>query len=101
MKLRPTLLLALLLGALPGCARSREALIECGRQRPAALQVDSSVTLRLDFAGAEAIIRALERDALSDAEVDALLRVHGARAMVDNVTRFIPGLGVPEFRSEI
>jgi hypothetical protein len=59
------------------------------------------VTLRLDFAGAEAIVRALAQDSLSNADVDALLRVHGVRAMVDNVTRYVPGNGIPEFRSEV
>lgn len=68
---------------------------------PVSERAPSPVTLHLDYAGAEAIIRALEQDALSDAEVDALLRIHGVRAMVDNVTRFVPQLGVPEFRSEI
>lgn len=102
MKIDSRLLFALLLGALSGCETAHPALIECGRSRPAASEPDSTpVTLHLDYAGAEAILRALEQDSLSDAEVDALLRVHGARAMVDNVTRFIPRLGVPEFRSEI
>ena len=59
------------------------------------------VTLRLDYAGAEALISALERDSLSDTDVDSLLRVPGLRAMVSNVTRFIPNIGVPEFRKEV
>ncbi len=59
------------------------------------------VALRLDYAGAEALVNALERDSLSDADVDSLLRVTGLRAMVDNVTRFIPNIGAPEFRKEI
>ncbi|TVQ00715.1 MAG: hypothetical protein EA359_15385 [Balneolaceae bacterium] len=59
------------------------------------------VTLQLDFAGAKAMIRVLEQDSLSEAAIDELLHIHGVRAMVDNVTRFIPRLGIPEFRSEI
>ena len=59
------------------------------------------VTLRLDYAGAEALINALEQNSLSDAEVNNLLRIPGLRAMVDNVTRFIPNIGVPKFRKEI
>lgn len=59
------------------------------------------VTLQLDYAGAEALIDALERDSLSETDVDNLLRIHGLRAMVDNVTRFIPNIGVPQFRKEI
>jgi hypothetical protein len=93
---------SLLLCALSGCGKARPASIECGRPRPTAVAPDpTAVNLHLDYAGAEAIIRALEQDSLSNADVDALLRVHGARAMVDNVTRFIPRLGVPQFRSEI
>jgi hypothetical protein len=61
----------------------------------------SSIKLRLDYVGAEAIISALERDSLSDADVDNLLRVHGVRAMVDNVTHYFPQLGVKEFRDEV
>lgn len=93
---------ALLLCALSGCGTSRPTPVDCGKPRPAASGPEPGlVTLHLDYAGAEAIIRALEQDSLSDADVDALLRIHGVRAMVDNVTRFIPGLGIPEFRSEI
>ncbi|MDQ4121858.1 MAG: hypothetical protein M3209_10485 [Acidobacteriota bacterium] len=61
----------------------------------------STVTMRFDYEGAEALIEALERDSLSDADVDNLLRIHGIRAMVDNVTVFNPPIGVPEFRQEI
>jgi hypothetical protein len=102
MKSHPRLLSTLLLCALSGCGTSGLASIECARPRPTGSAPDTiPVTLHLDYAGAEAIIRALEQDSLSNADVDALLRIHGARAMVDNVTRFIPRLGVPEFRSEI
>lgn len=59
------------------------------------------ITIHLDYAGAEALINALERDSLSDADVDSLLSVPGLRAMVDNVTRFIPNVGISEFRKEI
>lgn len=87
-------LFALFPGALSGCETAPCALIECGGSRPAASEPHPTrVTLHLDYGGAEAILRALEQDSLSDVEVDALLRVHGARAMVDNVTRFIPRLG--------
>ena len=61
----------------------------------------SAVTMRLDYSGAEALLDALERDSLSEADVDELLRVPGLRAMVDNVTRFIPGVGAREFREEV
>jgi hypothetical protein len=61
----------------------------------------NAVRLELDYAGAEALIAALKRGALGDADVDSLLRVPGVRAMVHNVTRFVPGIGVAEFRSGI
>lgn len=61
----------------------------------------ASIILRLDYAGAEALINALERDSLSDADVDSVLRVRGLCAMVDNVPRFFPGTGVSEFRRDI
>lgn len=88
-QLRPYL--GLLLLGLAGCATGASR-----SQVPA-------LSLHLDYAGAEAVIRALEQDSLSDAEVDALLRIHGVRAtMIDNVTRFIPEIrGIPEFRNEI
>ena len=102
MKTHPGLFPAAVLCALCGCGGTPPVEVVCERP-PAAATAPAPipVTLKLDYAGAEAVLRALERDSLSDADVDALLRVHGARAMVDNVTRFIPGVGVPEFRSEI
>jgi hypothetical protein len=60
----------------------------------------SAVTLRFDYGAADALLAALERTALSDAEVDGLLRVHGVRAMVDNVTRFVPSEGLSQFRED-
>ncbi len=60
-----------------------------------------TVKMRLDYAGAEALIDALEQDSISDADVDNLLRIHGVRAMVDNVTNYFPQFGVSEFRNEI
>ena len=68
---------------------------------PRTVAVDTSLTIAFDYAGAEALIAALERDSLTTADVDSLLRVHGVRAMVDNVTRFIPAVGEPEFRAAI
>jgi hypothetical protein len=64
-------------------------------------QVANSVKFRLDYAGAEKLIAALKRGPLSDADVDSLLRVAGIRAMVRNVTRFVPSTGLREFRQGI
>lgn len=52
-----------------------------------------AVTLQLDYGGAEALMAALHRDSLADADVDSLLRVPGVRAMVSNITRFVPEVG--------
>jgi hypothetical protein len=62
---------------------------------------DSRMPLRFDYTGAEALVQALSRDSLSDSDVDRLLAVPGVLAMVDNVTRFHPGVGRPEFRKVI
>jgi len=59
------------------------------------------VKLRLDVWGAEALLAALDRPGLNDADVDSLLRVPGVRAMVDNITRFVPSVGVPQFRDDV
>lgn len=58
-------------------------------------------SLVVDYAGAEAMVAALGRDSLSEANVDSLLGIRGVCAMVDNVTRFFPRVGVSEFRKEI
>jgi hypothetical protein len=81
------------------------ALCACaaGGHRPAdtrAVAADA-ITLRMDYGGVEALLQALGRDSLSDADVDSLLRVHGVHAMVRNVTRFIHHVGEPEFRQTV
>jgi hypothetical protein len=93
-----TLLVAL---AASGCRRME--VVPCAA--PPAVAAPGSrgdaVTLRIDYAGAEAMLGALERDTLSDAAVDSLLNVHGVRMTVDNVTRFIPELGRDDFRTAV
>ncbi|MDB4908861.1 MAG: hypothetical protein JWO05_3645 [Gemmatimonadetes bacterium] len=64
-------------------------------QQPAA---PPQLALHLDYDGAERLIAALERDSLPPRALDTLLAVPGVGAMVDNVTRFIPGVGREEFR---
>ena len=66
-----------------------------------AVAVPDTLRLTFDYAGVEALASALERDSLTETDVDSLLRVHGVRAMVDNVTRFVPGIGEPEFRRAV
>jgi hypothetical protein len=89
----PILCACLLACALNACAPA---------PRPAgSAPAASPVGMYFDYAGAETIINALERDSLSEADVDSLLRIHGVRRMVENVTRFVPQAGVPQFRDEI
>ncbi|CAA9296381.1 MAG: hypothetical protein AVDCRST_MAG68-30 [uncultured Gemmatimonadetes bacterium] len=86
--------------ALSGCAHRSKAM---PRGAPAAAPAPrpGEVTLRIDYAGAEAMIAALERDSLPDAAVDSLLEIHGVSMMVDNVVRLVPGVGRADFRTAI
>jgi hypothetical protein len=102
MRRRLLVTFAVVVCTVSGCSLSPTAVVGCGPfERTAEPAAPGGVTLQLDDAGARAIMRALEQDSLSDADVDALLSITGVRATVDNVTRFIPGLGIPEFRAEI
>ena len=65
------------------------------RRRSAAEPVTVSVNLE----AAAALIRALERSVVTDAEVDRLLAMRGVQAMVDNTTKYIPGSTREAFRS--
>ena len=96
-------IMSALLAALVASGCQRRAVVPCATIPPAAAPAPRSddVTLRFDYAGAEAMLAALERDALSDAAVDSLLSVHGARMTVDNVTRLYPALGRADFRAAI
>lgn len=92
----PTLALALLLVATAARCPAAES-----PEPDRAVAVPDTLRLAFDYAGVDALTSALERDSLGDADVDSLLRVHGVRAMVDNVTRYIPGVGEPEFRRAV
>jgi hypothetical protein len=61
----------------------------------------ANITMRLEYAGAEALNDALEYTAISDTVVDKLLGVPGIMGMVDNVTNFYPTVGRTEFREDI
>lgn len=91
--MQPILSLGAVLFALAACAPAPGSAPRAADAAP--------LTMRFDYAGTEALLDALERDSLTDADVDALLRVHGVRAMVDNVARFIPNVGAPQFRGDI
>lgn len=47
-----------------------------------------SITVRFDYAGAEALLDAIDRSSLTDDDVMKLLEIRGVKAMVDNVTRY-------------
>lgn len=59
------------------------------------------VVVRFDYAGAEALLDAAERNFLSDEDVAKLLEIHGVAAMVDNVTHYQPVYGREQFQSEL
>jgi hypothetical protein len=90
----------LIAGAAIGC--SHHSMVPCvlAANGPTAAH-GGTASLDMDFAGAERMIDALERDSLSDAAVDSLLAVHGVAMTVDNVTRYVPRLGRADFREAI
>jgi len=55
--------------------------------------------LHLDYSGAEALLMALERDSISDIELDALLWVPGVRATVANTSKYLPDHTEDAFRT--
>jgi hypothetical protein len=59
------------------------------------------VALQFDFSGAETLLAVLDRDSISDADVDRALASPSTAAMVRNVTRFIPRVGVRDFRRDL
>lgn len=86
--------------ALSGCAQQSMA-VPCPAPAAAPAPRPTEVTLRIDYAGAEAMMAALERDSLPDAAVDSLLEIHGVSMMVDNVVRLVPGVSRADFRTAI
>jgi hypothetical protein len=61
----------------------------------------TEVTFLIDYAGAEALMAALDRDSLPDSAVDSLLEIHGVSMMVDNVVNLVPGVDRDDFRTAI
>src|SRR3954471_12344328 len=64
------------------------------------------IDIRMDYRGAEALLAALDRSTITDAEIDRLLAVRGLGAMVDNTTKYVPtdtrevfGAAIKEFVS--
>jgi hypothetical protein len=53
-------------------------------------QAANTLSIRIDYAGAEALLAAVQRHAITDAEIDGLLSIRGIQAMVANTTKYIP-----------
>lgn len=60
-----------------------------------------AISLRLDHTGAEALLGALELDAISATELDDLLGVPGVRATVANTTKYLPDHTEAAFRTAL
>ncbi len=60
-----------------------------------------ALTLRLDHEGAAALLAALEREEISEADADSLLAVPGVRAMVANTTKYLPDHTEAAFRAAV
>jgi hypothetical protein len=77
---RRTFTKLLLLTPLGACVTAREL------SAPAL----GSLSLRMNFEGAEALLAVLEQSSVTDADIDRLLSIRGVQAMVDNTTKYIP-----------
>jgi hypothetical protein len=50
----------------------------------------NTLSIRIDYTAAEALLAAVQRRAITDADIDRLLSIRGIRAMVANTTKYIP-----------
>lgn len=73
----------------------------CAGRRTASPTAASPITLRVDHSAAEALLTALERTEITDAEIDGLLANRGVRAMVDNTTKYLPADTREVFRAAV
>ncbi len=74
-------------------------LAACATQSPGAAAASSPIAVRMNYEGAEALMAALERPSITDAEIDRLLAIRGVQAMVDNTTKYIPASTREAFRA--
>jgi hypothetical protein len=74
-----------------------QANVGTAQARPAT----NPVTVQFDYAGAEALLDAVERTSLTDPKMTKLLEVRGLRAMVDNVTRYFGTYDRNKFQIEL
>jgi hypothetical protein len=61
-------------------------------------QAANTLSIRIDYAAAEALLAAVQRHAITDAEIDRLLSIRGIHAMVANTTKYIPDDTAEVFR---
>src|SRR5690242_13443571 len=61
----------------------------------------NTFSIRMNCAGAEALLAAIRRRAITDADIDALLSIRGVRAMVANTTKYIPEDTAEVFRTAL
>jgi hypothetical protein len=84
----------LLLLFLTGCPAAREPK-DRDFSRP------SRLSLVVNYDGAEALLTALDRPTVSEADIDKLLAIHGVQAMVDNTTKYLPADTRGTFRAAL
>jgi hypothetical protein len=87
--MRFLMVLILSLAALPGCVLAQPA------------TPPDRIQLRFDYAGATTLFDALNKRELAQQDIAELYKVQGLAAMVDNVTRFIPGMTRREFEQHL
>lgn len=75
--------------------------LACFLAKPGEAGSIGRLSLEFDYAGAEAMLAAIERQELSDAAIDSLLGVRGVRAMVDNTINYFPVNTHERFRTDM
>jgi uncharacterized protein (DUF779 family) len=65
-----------------------------------ALAADA-ISVRIDYQAAEAMLAAMEKTSITEAEIDRLMALPGLLAMVDNTTKYIPESTRQAFRTAL
>ena len=73
----------------------------CATVLASARPANAQLSLRFDYSGAEAILAALERDSLSAAAVDSLVKLPAVRDMIRVTTGFSPASSLEGFREDV
>jgi hypothetical protein len=76
-------------------------LIGCQAAREPDISPPVGFSLEMDYDGAEALLAALERRTVTDADIDKLLTIRGVQAMVDNTTKYVPADTRDAFRAAL